>query len=365
MKRVQTIYAILALVLTAGVAHANSFAYSTFTSAKSTNNTLAINPFFDTVKKESNGKLDWKFYPSGQLLAARATLGGIRDGLADAGFVVPAYSASALPTNVLLGMMVNSGTNPVAVAGALNETILLDCKECQDEYRKNGTLFLAGHVTTPYVPLCNKPVKTLKDLHGLKVKSVGSYSLILQAMGAVPVNIPTDEMSEAMDRGQIDCVLGPIAWLENYQLKDNVKYVLKASFGVARAMGLFVMNKARWDALAPADKQIMLKNLGGVVAHAVDGYVQEDGRAQAAADKAGIVFGQPGQGIVEALKPTPAFTQQIIKRAEKLGVKDPKNVMAIYEKALAKWQKIAATIGNDPGKLADALYTNIYSKIDY
>ena len=285
--------------------------------------------------------------------------------MANAGFIVPTYNQSELPNNVMLANMVNSGSNIIAVTGAINETIILNCPECQNDYKKNNAIFLGGHVTTPYEPLCKKPFDGHAGIKGLKVKSVGSYSRILQEMGAVPVNIPTDEMAEALERGQIDCVLGPIPWLENYQLKDNVRFVMDASFGLARGMGLFVMNLDSWKGLGKTERSAMLKHMGELVAGAIKGYVDEDAKARSAAAKMGITFAKPDAKLEAELKPTKAFTDENIKRAKEIGSKNPEKVLEAFNKSLAKWEKLAPAIGNDTNKLADVLYREIYSKVTY
>ncbi|MFC3229200.1 C4-dicarboxylate TRAP transporter substrate-binding protein [Marinibaculum pumilum] len=355
------------LVAAAGLtpALAKEFTYSTFISPKSTNNTEGVEPMFERVKAATNGEMDWKLYPAGQILAARSTLPGVRDGVADAGFVVAAYHPSELKNTLVLANMINSGSNAIAVAGAVNEAIMLGCKECQDDFRAQNSLYLGGHVTTSYYPMCAKKFDGLEGFKGLKIKATGAFSGILQELGAVPVNIPTDEMAEAMERGQIDCVLGSLAWMENYSLKDVTNYVLEAPFGSTRGLGLMTVNKDVWEGLPADQRKALLDNMGGMISGAVHGYLEQDAEAKKNALAKGVVFEQPSAAFSAALEPSPKFKQENLDKAASLGVKDPQKIADSFNAILPKWQKIAEEVGMDKDAYAKALQREIYDKVDY
>ena len=63
------------------------------------------------------------------------------------------------------------------------------------------------------------------------------------------------------------------------------------------------------------------------------------------------------------------FTEELnVSQAEvakKRGVKDPEAVIDAILKSLKKWEKIVAEVGYDQDKLADRLYTEVFSKIKY
>jgi hypothetical protein len=53
-----------------------------------------------------------------------------------------------------------------------------------------------------------------------------------------------------------------------------------------------------------------------------------------------------------------------IADAKKFGVADPAAVIDAYAKAREKWAKMSPGIGRDIDKFADAIWTEIYSKVD-
>lgn len=58
----------------------------------------------------------------------------------------------------------------------------------------------------PQVFYCNKPVKTIDDLKGLKVRSfTPTMAALIKSFGATPVSLPFSEVYPALQRGVADC----------------------------------------------------------------------------------------------------------------------------------------------------------------
>ena len=53
-----------------------------------------------------------------------------------------------------------------------------------------------------------------------------------------------------------------------------------------------------------------------------------------------------------------------IKVANGFGVASPEAILDAYAKATDKWQKLSKDIGRDPDKFTDALWREIYAKLD-
>ena len=94
-------------------------------------------------------------------------------------------------------------------------TNLADLRKAVDAYRqvfderlqkrfnaKVMTLWPFG----PQVFYCNKPIKTLDDVKGLKVRSfTPSMAALIQSLGATPVTMQFSEVYPALQRGVADC----------------------------------------------------------------------------------------------------------------------------------------------------------------
>lgn len=120
-------------------------------------------------------------------------------------------------------------------------------KRLQEKFKaKVLTLWPFG----PQVFYCNKPIKTLGDFKGLKVRSfTPSMSAMLQNLGATPVTLAFSEVYSALGNGVVDCgVTSPNSgnsgkWPEVTQYY----YPLAVSGSV---QGHFV-NLAFWNKLTP------------------------------------------------------------------------------------------------------------------
>lgn len=73
----------------------------------------------------------------------------------------------------------------------------------QAEYK--GVKLLGLFATEAYPLATNKPVRTLKDLKGLKLRAAGGPPAdMTKALGAVPVTIPMPDTYLALQKGVID-----------------------------------------------------------------------------------------------------------------------------------------------------------------
>ena len=96
-----------------------------------------------------------------------------------------------------------------------------------------------------------KPVRTLEDLRGLKIRSTGLSAKIVAALGAIPVAMPMGETYDSLSKGVVDGSAAPIAALEGFKWGEVVKYTTE-NFGSSYTAAFFVvMNKNTWASLPP------------------------------------------------------------------------------------------------------------------
>jgi TRAP-type transport system periplasmic protein len=102
-----------------------------------------------------------------------------------------------------------------------------------------------------------KPVKTLEDLKGLKVRATGQMSEVIKALGAIPVPLEMGDVYDSLRRNVIEGVTVDLSTLKYWKFADVTKYVT-ADWQLGTGYTFyFVMNKNKWNAL-PADvKKVM------------------------------------------------------------------------------------------------------------
>jgi len=100
------------------------------------------------------------------------------------------------------------------------------------ELERNGVVPLFFHTLNGYVPLCTKPVATMADWKGLKIRSYGSFQPVMwKALGAVGVVVFPAEIYEGLQRGRVDCGYFSPDLFVALKLYEVAKYLSTANFG--------------------------------------------------------------------------------------------------------------------------------------
>ena len=299
----------------------------------------ALEKYAELIKTESMGELAFEFYHGGTLASGRGTLGAVRDGIADAGTIVDQYTPRELATMLTISELALLGRDGLPMAGAVNQTVLIDCKSCRDSYRQHNVVPLAFYSNMPYGLMCSKPVTTRAEMKGLRIRAVGPFGVWAAAMGATPVNTDAAEGYEAMQRGQIDCVSGDLTWLKNYSYWDVAKFVTQVDAGTYHGALIFGINETTWNKLSAAHKALLIKHLPFLIAEVMRNSLGEQGEIMAAASaKHGVKVLKPAADLLAA---TEAHRGGEMVRAIKLaagrGVKDPADIASNFLKNVEAW----------------------------
>ena len=73
------------------------------------------------------------------------------------------------------------------------------------------------HAHGPGVLHSKKPVHTLEDLRGMKIRSYGFNAAMSKALGGVPVAMTQADVYEALQKGVADATFGPSEVLEGVE----------------------------------------------------------------------------------------------------------------------------------------------------
>ena len=236
-------------------------------------NTQGLAPTFEALAKATGGKLKWKLLTGGQLFGLRASLTNVGGGVADGAIIIPSFVQSKIPHVYTITDMSLFAEDPLVAAGASAETIFHDCPECLADFRKQKAVPLGFYGLNTYKLLCNTKVTNLAEVKGKRMRTSGAAGRWARAMGGTPVSMSGSDMIEALQRGQIDCAIGPLAWVKAYSIGEHIKYVLDFPMGNFAAAAHFVMNRGAWDALIARTQE------GDDRRHAVVERDDHDGRA--------------------------------------------------------------------------------------
>ncbi len=352
------------LLLATSVSSAKELRYSLFVSQRSIE-ARVMEDYFKQLSTKTNGALTGKVFAGGQLLGPAATLRGIRDGVADMGFIVQGFNQAELKHINVITDLVAYALDSYPVAAAATEMIMSTCAECRQDFAAQRTVFLGGHATTPWNLMCAMPVANLGDLKGKKTRTIGaSATRLVAALGMVGVQMSPNELSSALSGGQIDCAVGPAAWLQDYGLWDAVKVVIDVDLGISAGLGLFVVNEASLKRMDAASKAAFVDLIPLTIGKGIQAYIDQSAEVKKAAQGKGVTFIKPSADIEAALA---AFRKNdlpnVAKDIKARGVADPDKLIKLYLDGITRWKAEFDAKGRTPEAAAQLLRDKVFSKV--
>lgn len=324
----------------------------------------AMAPFAAEVKEKSGGRISFETHFDSTVVQMRTSIAGIRDGLVDAGYVTGSIYQAEMPIDAMLTQYASIKANPYSISGASTDLALNDCDDCLAEAKANGLLPLAYAGTPHFYLMCKNPVTSFDQLKGKSIRAASANLRLADRIGATPVNTPTVEVLEAMQKGQVECAIGSIFWLQAYSLWDVVRYVVDIPVGQYNNGLVFGVNPDFWADLADEDKTAIVSSLPTLVAQAAAIGAQAAEELRAASIEKGVVWGEPTPEMEQFLDEWFASERAAVQAwGEQHGIKNAGPILDKFEAAVVKWNKIAEETGGDPQKFRDALEREVYSKL--
>jgi TRAP-type C4-dicarboxylate transport system substrate-binding protein len=210
-------------------------------------NAVLTGQFCEEIKKRTNGRVEIVHYAGGTLTTAPKVMDGVITGISDLGFSSLNYNPGRYPVTDTTDLPL--GRPNGWVASQVSDDFYRKFKP--KEWDKVHVLYLTA--TGPNViQTVSKPVKTLADLKGVKLRGVGKMGETLKALGAATVPLEMVDLYESLRRGVIEGCMMPVEVLKGWKLGELEKYVT-ASWMVGNTNTFYVvMNAEKWNKL-PAD----------------------------------------------------------------------------------------------------------------
>ncbi len=329
--------------------------------------TGAAVPFIKRVEKDSNGKLTFKLIAGGALLGAKNTVSGLRDGVASMGQVAFSYYPAEFPHSALVADLAMIGGNPLAVAAAVTEFTMLDCKPCQDEFKAAGIVHLGNASTSSYALISKVELNSPEALKGIKIRTPGLvWDRWARSVGAVPIDITSSEMLEALSRGQVDATLQPVGAMRTHSLWDVAKFVTNARLGTYRSWGVLTVAAGYWQNLSAKQRRIFLNNSAQSVLGATWEYVKQDQVAEAEFANKGVTMVEPSKALRDEINNFNAKDRAavIANAKSKLGIANPEPLIATYVALIKKWDGKYKGLGHNIQKMSQMLTKEVYDKVN-
>ncbi len=230
----------------------------------------------DEIKKRTEGQVQITVFSGGSLTKADQCYQGVVDGVSDIGMSAFAYTRGRFPLLEGLDLPVGypDGVAATRIVNAL-------AAKYQPAETQDVKLFYV-HAHGPGVLATKKPVATLADLKGLKIRATGFCSKVVECLGGSPVAMPQGETYEALQKGVVDATFCPAETLKGWKQGEVITSVTDSTC-IGYTTAFFVaMNKEKWAQL-PADVQKTLETVSAE-------WVVKHGQAWNDADAAGLAY---------------------------------------------------------------------------
>jgi TRAP-type transport system periplasmic protein len=212
-------------------------------------NSVMLGKYCDELNKKLAGKVELTQYAGGTLLTAPKIAAGVATGVADLGLSNLAYTRGRFPVMEIMELPI--GFPSAWIAGHVANDFFDKFKPKEwDGYQ----VMMLSTSPVNVVQTLNKPVKTLEDLRGMKLRGTGRLGDIVKALGAVPLPIENVELYDGLRRGVVEGAYLPLETLKGFKTGEVLKYVT-ASWKIGSTYCFYVaMNKNKWNSL-PKDVQ--------------------------------------------------------------------------------------------------------------
>ena len=208
------------------------------------------------ITELSGGELDVTVYAGGELVPALSAFDAVSAGNADMYHGADYYwqgrsKAFNFFTAVPMGLTFSELNAWIHFGGG---------QELWDELagRYNVKSFMAGSTGVQMGGWFRRPIRSLEDFRGLRIRMPGLGGEVMQRMGATPVTKPGGELFQALDQGNIDATewVGP--WNDMafafHTIVKTYHYPGIHEPGTALALGI---NKELWEDLSPQHQAII------------------------------------------------------------------------------------------------------------
>lgn len=292
----------------------------------------------------------------------------LQSSLAEVGNLLPLFVPADLPNTALTGDLAFLATNPHAMGAAMTEYVVT-CADCQAEFKAMGGVFVGSGSSDVYVLLTTKPVRSMADLKGLRLRSGGApYARWAEAIGAAPAQVAVSETFESISQSVLDGTMASVSDLISYRLVDVVKYVIDLPLGTYHTTSNFTVAAPAWQAMTPEERAGFARaaNKASALFTQNWGYERPSQARQVALDN-GLEIIPASEDMIDA---TNAFRESDVKAAievatSQLGVKDAEAKIARFQELVDKWTRIIEEANGDVEAITAKVQEEVWDKVDY
>ena len=216
-----------------------------------------VNTLARYIREMSAGRLDVTVYAAGELVPAFEVFDAVSQGSAEMGHGAAYYwrgksEAAQFFATIPFGLNAHEQNAWLYFGGGLELW-----REVYEPF--NLMPFPAGNTGVQMGGWFNRPIESMADLHGLKMRIPGIGGEVLRRAGGTPVNLPLSEIFTALQTGSIDAT----EWVSPYNdvaigLHQAARYYYYPGWQEPGPTLECIVNRDAWDSL-PEDLQAIVR----------------------------------------------------------------------------------------------------------
>jgi tripartite ATP-independent transporter DctP family solute receptor len=216
---------------------------------------VAIDTFAKEVEKRTNGRYKVQNFYAGALGAERESIEGVQLGTLDLTLTSTGPVPNFVPEIAILDI-------PFLFRDYQHARNTLDGPIGQEmlvKFQPKGIQALAwGENGFRHMTNNKRPVNAPDDLKGLKMRTMENpiHIQAYKQFGILPTPMAFTEVFTALQQGTVDGQENPLSVISAAKFDQVQKYMTLT--GHVYSPAVFLMNKPKWDALSPADKQAFM-----------------------------------------------------------------------------------------------------------
>jgi TRAP-type C4-dicarboxylate transport system substrate-binding protein len=231
-------------------------------------------PWAKEVAKATNGRVTIDLYPAQTLFKSTDATSAVQTGIADMGFVIPAYFPGKYPVIDVVQLPFGASTSNGASQVIWN--LYQKYPEVQQMYADFKMVSI--WTTQPmYLHSSKKNYKTLDDFKGQQIRaSAGAATDMVTGLGGNAVFMGMGDVYINLQKGVVDALITPSEGALGFKIYEVAPY--QTHFPGVPAVHSVIMNKKVWNEM-PVDVQQAFESVSGLAMCL---------QAAAAADKASV-----------------------------------------------------------------------------
>lgn len=209
----------------------------------------------DNIEARSEGRLKLQLFEAGSLFGAQETFNAVSRGIIDMGTISPSYAQNRIS---LAGIA--SGL-PFAFREVWEAVYFHKAMGFEDMLREEAAahnVYWATDRVFPTEMVVKRPINSVEDFRGIKIRSSGALQSFLTAAGAAAAYIPGGELYSALDGGIVEGAhWGAVQGADSMGLYEVAKHHVKPALSIA-GTDVNIVSQRSLDKL-PEDLQEIVK----------------------------------------------------------------------------------------------------------